>query len=96
MAVVELQDCNWEESGCARRSFFVCFWYDFMAAWKITWKREASAVVDIWDITPQDSAAGVTTLVMTMVSWSSYAEEKLSDLHVRAEGGNENSNCELY
>jgi hypothetical protein len=57
MAVVELHDCNWEESGCARRSFFVCFWYDFKAAWKIAWKREvaeASAVVDVWDITVQE------------------------------------------
>ena len=24
-----------------RRSFFVCFWYDLSAAWKIAWKRDS-------------------------------------------------------
>ena len=40
MALVESHDCNWEASGCARRSFLVCFWYDFSAAWKTVWKGD--------------------------------------------------------
>ena len=40
MAVVDSQECNWEASGCVRRSFLVCFWYDFSAAWKIVWKGD--------------------------------------------------------
>jgi hypothetical protein len=55
MAVVESHDCNWEASGCVRRSFLVCFWYDFSAAWKITWKRdseeEAAVVAGVRDMT---------------------------------------------
>ncbi len=52
MALVESHDCNWEASGCARRSFLVCFWYDFKAALKMAWKREeAAAVEDVWDMT---------------------------------------------
>ena len=48
---MESHDCNWEASGCARRSFFVCFSYDFKAASKMTWKREeATAVAGVWDI----------------------------------------------
>jgi hypothetical protein len=37
-----------------RRSFFVCFWYDFRAAWKIAWKRdseEAAVVAGVGDMT---------------------------------------------
>ena len=47
MAAVESHDCNWEASGCARRSILVCFWYDLSAAWKISWNRdlEEAAVV---------------------------------------------------
>ena len=47
MAAVESHDCNWEASGCVRRSFLVCFWYDLSAAWKISWNRdwEEDAVV---------------------------------------------------
>ena len=47
MTAVELHDCNWEASGCVRRSFLVCFWYDLSAAWKISWNRdrEEDAVV---------------------------------------------------
>ena len=56
VALVELQDCNWEASGCAVRSFLVCFWYVSNAALKIAWKREEDAVVvGIWDM------IGVTT-----------------------------------
>ena len=51
MALVESHDCNWEASGCARRSFLVCFWYDFKAASKMAWKREEAAVADgVWDM----------------------------------------------
>ena len=51
MALVELQDCNWEASGCAVRSFLVCFWYNFKAASNIAWKREeAGAAEGIWDM----------------------------------------------
>ena len=51
MALVESHDCNWEESGCAIRSFLVCFWYDFIAASKMAWKREEDADVDgVWDM----------------------------------------------
>ena len=48
MEAVESQDCSWEASGCMRRSFLVCFWYDLSAAWKMAWKRdsEEDAVVD--------------------------------------------------
>ena len=46
MALVEWHDCSWEASGCARRSFLVCFWYDFKAASKMAWKREEAAAVD--------------------------------------------------
>ena len=32
-------------------SFPVCFWYDFKAASKMTWKREESAAVaGVWDM----------------------------------------------
>jgi hypothetical protein len=41
MAVVDSHDCNWQASGCVRRSFLVCFWYDFRAAWKMAWKRDS-------------------------------------------------------
>jgi len=52
MALVESHVCNWEASGCAIRSCFVCFWYDFKAALKTAWKREeAAAVVGVWDMT---------------------------------------------
>ena len=51
-AVVESHACNWEASGCARRSFLVCFSYDFKAALKMASKREeAAVVVGIWDMT---------------------------------------------
>ena len=30
-----------------RRSFFVCFWYDLSAAWKIAWKRESEVDADV-------------------------------------------------
>ena len=46
MAVVESQDCNWEASGCARRSSLVCFRYDFKAAWKMVWKRNSETEVE--------------------------------------------------
>ena len=52
MALVESHNCSWEASGCAIRSFLVCFSYDFRAASKMAWKRE-EAVVDveaIWDM----------------------------------------------
>jgi len=45
MALVESHDCNWEVSGCAIRSFFVCFWYDFSAELKVSWRREEAADV---------------------------------------------------
>ncbi len=52
MALVESHVRNWEASGCAIRSFLVCFWYDFKAASKIAWKREEAADVEgVWDIT---------------------------------------------
>jgi hypothetical protein len=61
MALVELHDCNREASGCARRSFLVCFWYDFRAASKMAWKREDAAAVDgVWDMT--EVATKVTTV----------------------------------
>ena len=41
MAAVDSHDCNWEASGCVRRSFLVCFWYDFSAAWKMVWKGDS-------------------------------------------------------
>ena len=44
MAVVDSHDCNWEASGCVRRSFLVCFWYDFNAAWKMVWKGDSEEV----------------------------------------------------
>jgi hypothetical protein len=51
MVLVELHDCNWEASGCARRSFFVCFSYDFRAASKMAWKREDAVDVEgVWDM----------------------------------------------
>ncbi len=51
MALVESHDCNREASGCAIRSFLVCFWYDFNAALKIAWKREeAVGVKGVWDM----------------------------------------------
>ena len=59
MAAVELHDCNWEASGCARRSFLVCFWYDLSAAWKISWNRESeeaavvAGVADMEDMTDE-------------------------------------------
>ena len=46
MALVELHDCNWATSGCERRSFFVCFSYDFKAASKMVWKREEAVDVE--------------------------------------------------
>ena len=52
MAAVESHDCNWEVSGCARRSFLVCFWYDLSAVWKISWNRdweEAAGVAGVAD-----------------------------------------------
>lgn len=52
MALVDSQDCNREARGCARRSFFVCFWYKFRAAWKIVWKEEGCSADDgVWDMT---------------------------------------------
>jgi hypothetical protein len=52
MAPVELHDCSCGASGCAVRSFLVCFWKDFNAAWKIAWKcKELAAVVGVWDMT---------------------------------------------
>jgi hypothetical protein len=52
MALVEPHDCNWEASGCARRSLLVCFSYDFTAASKMAWKCEDAAAVDgVWDMT---------------------------------------------
>ncbi len=57
MALVESHVRNWEASGCAIRSFLVCFWYDLKAAWKMAWKREeAAAVVGVWDITGMATA----------------------------------------
>jgi hypothetical protein len=51
MALVELHDFNWEASGCAMRSFFVCFWYDFKASSNIAWKCEEAVDVEaIWDM----------------------------------------------
>ena len=40
MSPGELQACNCAGSGWARRSFFVFFSYDFMAALKMGWKLE--------------------------------------------------------
>ena len=55
MAAVESHDCNWEASGCARRSFLVCFWYDLSAAWKISWNRDSEeAAVVAWDAAAED------------------------------------------
>jgi hypothetical protein len=52
MVFVESHDRNWEASGCAIRSFFVCFSYDFKAALKMAWKREEAVVVGgVWDMT---------------------------------------------
>ena len=63
MALVESHDCNWEESGWARRSLLVCFWYDFKAAWKMAWKREeAVAAEGVWDMTGVATAAKPTKL----------------------------------
>ena len=47
MAVVESHDCIWAASGCVRRSFLVCFWYDLSAAWKIAWKRDSEEDADV-------------------------------------------------
>jgi hypothetical protein len=72
MALTESHDCNWEASGCAIRSFFVCFSYDFKAALKTAWKREleeAPAVVDVLDM------IGVGTAVEPIKlceGWSAY------------------------
>ena len=41
MAAVDSHDCSWEASGCVRRSFLVCFWYDLSAVSKIAWKRDS-------------------------------------------------------
>ena len=53
MAAFESHDCNWEASGCARRSFLVCFWYDLSAAWKISWNRDLEEVADTEDMTSE-------------------------------------------
>ena len=61
MAAVELHDCNWEASGCARRSFLVCFWYDLSAVWKISWNRdweEAAGVAGVADMEDMISEGG--------------------------------------
>jgi hypothetical protein len=59
MAVVDSHVCNWEASGCVRRSFFVCFWYDLRAAWKIAWNREEAAVsAGVWDMTSASDGGG--------------------------------------
>ena len=64
MAVVESHDCNWEASGCVRRFFLVCLWYDLRASWKIAWKCEAvTAVSGVWDMKrpwEDEGADGVT------------------------------------
>ena len=54
MAEVDSHDCNFEASGCVRRSFFVCFWYNLSAAWNIAWKvdsDEAEVVACVDDMT---------------------------------------------
>ena len=48
IALVESHDRNWEASGCALRSFLVCFRYDCNAASKISWKREEATDVVGW------------------------------------------------
>ena len=61
MAAVESHDCNREASGCARRSFLVCFWYDLSAAWKISWNRdseEAAGVAGVADTEDMISEGG--------------------------------------
>ena len=50
MALVELQACNWEVSGCVMRSFLVRFSYDFNAALKTVTKCEEAAAVGVWDM----------------------------------------------
>jgi hypothetical protein len=40
MAPGESQAWSWTASGCARRSFFVRFWYLFKASLIISWKFE--------------------------------------------------------
>jgi hypothetical protein len=51
MELVESHDCNWKASGCALRSFFVCFSYDFTAASKTAPKcDEAVDVEAVWDM----------------------------------------------
>ena len=51
IALVESHFCNWEASGCAIRSFLVCFSYDFKAALKMASKLEEAADVEgVWDI----------------------------------------------
>ena len=51
MALFESHDCNWEVSGCAIRSFLVCFLYDFKAASKVAWMCEEAAEVEgVWYI----------------------------------------------
>jgi len=40
MSLGELQEFNWAASGCARRSFFVCFSYNFRAALIMGWKLD--------------------------------------------------------
>ena len=54
MAVVESHDCSWEASGCVRRSFLVCFWYDFSASWKIAWKRDSEEAADVDGVAAAD------------------------------------------
>ena len=47
MAAVDSHDCSWEASGCVRRSFLVCFWYDLSAVSKIAWKRDSEEGADV-------------------------------------------------
>ena len=58
MAALESHVPNWEASGCAIRSFFVCFSYDSRAAENTIWKGvEAAPVESVSDIV--DSSYGV-------------------------------------
>ena len=68
MALVESHDCSWEASGCAIRSFLVCFSYDFKAALKMVWKRvEAVDVVGVWDMTRVTTVEELIKMVFPLV-----------------------------
>jgi hypothetical protein len=47
MSLGQLQTCNCDASGCAKRSFLVFFSYAFRAASKIDWKLEVAVTVEV-------------------------------------------------